>query len=313
MMGALNHRGPDSSGYYIDRKTALGHTRLSIIDLESGAQPLSNEDQSIWLTFNGEIYNYIELRDELISKGHIFKTKSDTETIIHAWEEWGPDCFNKFNGQWALAIWNATSQEMILSRDRFGIRPLYYTRTNEKILFASEVKSIFTDNSIRRALSAYGLSEIFTFWSPVAPLTVFEGINELDPGHYAVIKNNQLVSRPYWSIDFPSETTIYPDFNGCVDKLRELLISSSRLRFERSDVPVGAYLSGGIDSSITASLISKYTNTDLKTFSLRFEENEFDEGDYQNEMACSTGNGSSFNNCIRKRNRNRIPTGNQPY
>ena len=166
MMGALSHRGPDSSGYYRDRTVALGHTRLAIIDLISGAQPMCNEDQSLWLTFNGEIYNYLELRDILISKGHCFKTKSDTETIVHAWEEWGAECFNKFNGQWALAIWDSKQQKTIISRDRHGIRPLYYTKTADKILFSSEIKSIFTDKSINRSFSNEGLAEIFTFWSP---------------------------------------------------------------------------------------------------------------------------------------------------
>ena len=289
MMGALTHRGPDSSGYYIDHRAALGHTRLSIIDLQTGAQPLSNEDETIWLTFNGEIYNYIELRDELAAKGHIFRTKSDTETIVHAWEEWGTQCFSKFNGQWAIAIWDTKNRELILSRDRLGIRPLYYTVTNEKILFASEVKAIFTDNSIERAFSSEGLAEIFTFWSPVAPVSTFRGINELEPGYYAVIKGKRIERKPYWSIEFPVRNSIKPKFEECVAELKNLIISSAKLRFERSDVPVGAYLSGGIDSSITASIITKYTNADLKTFSLRFEENEFDEGYYQNEMADRLG------------------------
>ena len=289
MMGSLIHRGPDSSGYYIDRTAALGHTRLSIIDLQAGAQPLSNENQSLWLTFNGEIYNYIELRDELISRGHLFKTKSDTETIIHAWEQWGADCFNKFNGQWAIALWDTKRKELVLSRDRFGIRPLYYTTTDNKLLFASEVKAIFTDESIKRSFSIEGLTEIFTFWSTVAPVTAFEGINELEPGHYAVIKDNKLVSKPYWSVDFPAKYSSLPNLRECIEELKDLLISSSRLRFERSDVAVGAYLSGGIDSSITASIITKYTNADLKTFSLRFEESEFDEGNYQFEIAEKLG------------------------
>ena len=289
MMGALNHRGPDSSGYFIDNKVAIGHTRLSIIDLQTGNQPLSNEDQTLWITFNGEIFNYVELREELILKGHIFKTKSDTETIIHSWEEWGPDCFNKFNGQWALALWDTQTKTLILSRDRLGIRPLYYTMTREKLLFASEIKSIFTDNSIPRAFNEEGLAHIFTFWSPVAPQTAFKDILELEPGNYAVIKSGTISSKAYWSIDFPERDIQRSDFNQKVEELKELLISAARLRFERSDVPVGAYLSGGIDSAITASIISKYTNTDLKTFSLRFEENEFDEGGYQNIMSKQLG------------------------
>lgn len=289
MMGSLTHRGPDSSGYYRDRQVAIGHTRLAIIDLHSGSQPLSNENETIWITFNGEIYNYIELRDELISKGHIFKTKSDTETIVHAWEEWGETCFNRFNGQWALALWDSKNKTMILSRDRHGIRPLYYTVTNTKILFASEVKAIFMDSSIERGFSPEGFSELFTFWSTVAPMTAYKGIMELEPGHFAVIKGNKITSRPYWSINFSENPQKKPDINESAEQLRELLINASKLRFERSDVPVGAYLSGGIDSSITSAIVSQYTDTKLKTFSLRFKENEFDEGNYQNEMSKRLG------------------------
>ena len=285
MMGSLTHRGPDSSGYYLDRHVALGHTRLAIIDLQTGSQPMTNEDESLWLTFNGEIYNYIEIRNELLSKGHIFKTKSDTETIIHSWEEWGAACFQKFNGQWAIAIWDCESRKLILSRDRHGIRPLYYTINNKKILFASEIKAIFTDSTIKREFSTKGLAEILTFWSPVAPLTAFNNIKEIEPGHYAVIEGKNFKSTPYWDISFPKKNSEKIDFQESVEELKELLISACKLRFERSDVPVGAYLSGGIDSSITSAIVSEYTNTNLKTFSLRFEDNEFDEGNYQNEMS----------------------------
>ncbi len=143
MIESLYHRGPDSSGYYRDKIASLGHSRLAIIDLNSGAQPLSNEDETIWITFNGEIFNYLELRDDLISRGHIFKTKSDTETIVHAWEEWGTDCFNRLNGQWALALWDTKTRELILSRDRHGIRPLYYTLCDNRFLFGSEKRESY--------------------------------------------------------------------------------------------------------------------------------------------------------------------------
>lgn len=289
MMGSLAHRGPDSSGYYRDRQVAMGHTRLAIIDLHSGSQPLSNENETIWITFNGEIYNYLELRDELISKGHTFRTKSDTETIIHAWEEWGELCFERFNGQWALALWDSKNKTMILSRDRHGIRPLYYTVSNTKIIFASEIKAIFMDSSVERNFSPKGFSELFTFWSTVAPMTAYKGIMELEPGHFAIIKKNKIISRPYWSINFSDNSGKKQDIHESAEQLRELLINASRLRFERSDVPVGAYLSGGIDSSITSAIVSQYTDTKLKTFSLRFKDNEFDEGNYQNEMSKHLG------------------------
>ena len=287
MMLRLYHRGPDSCGYYRDKNIALGHTRLAIIDLTSGAQPLSNEDETVWISFNGEIYNYIELTDELKAKGHIFKTKSDTETIVHAYEQWDTDCFQRFNGQWALAIWDKKRHRLILSRDRYGIRPLYYTVVDTKLVFASEIKSIFSYEKVNREIDPAGLNEVFTFWSPVAPRTVFKNINELEPGHFAVIeKNNELKTMPYWQITFPDfDDENSENMSSEEENLRKHLINASKLRFTRSDVPVGSYLSGGIDSSITSAIVTKYTEAPLNTFSIRFSSNEFDEGEYQNEMA----------------------------
>ena len=290
MMGRLLHRGPDSSGYYRDKTVALGHTRLSIIDLETGAQPLTNEDASVWTTFNGEIFNYVELAAELRSYGHIFKTKSDTEVIVHAYEQWGTSCFEHFNGQWALALWDIKNKRLILSRDRHGIRPLYYTRYNDRLLFASEIKAIFADKGVNRELDPAGLSEIFTFWSPVAPRTAFKGVEELRPGHFAVLENGSMESRPYWSILFPEAGTEVPlSEKENAELLRNQLIEASQLRFTRSDVPVGAYLSGGLDSSITSAIVAAYTNAPLKTFSIRFADSEFDEGRFQREMVNRLG------------------------
>ncbi len=286
MMGRLRHRGPDSSGYYRDKQAALGHTRLAIIDLQTGAQPLSNEDDSLWITFNGEIFNYLELVSELSDLGHTFKTKSDTEVIIHAYEQWGISCFERFNGQWALAIWDQRNNRIILSRDRFGIRPLYYTIDKNRLLFASEVKALFADRDVERKFDSAGISEIFTFWSPVAPRTAFKGIKELEPGHFAIVNNKVLTTKAYWSISFPgagTESTV-SEYEQA-ELFRKHLIDASRLRFTRSDVPVGAYLSGGIDSSITSSIVSNYTQTPLSTFSIRFSDSGFDEGGYQKEMA----------------------------
>ena len=290
MMGRLLHRGPDSSGYYRDKKVGLGHTRLSIIDLETGAQPLSNEDASVWVTFNGEIFNYIELAEELYSHGHVFKTKSDTEVIVHAYEQWGASCFEHFNGQWALALWDTHNKRLILSRDRHGIRPLFYTRCNNRLLFASEIKAIFADKGVNRELDPAGLSEIFTFWSPVAPRTAFKGIEELRPGHFAVFEKGRMRTEPYWSILFPeagTEASRSEEENAVL--MRKQLIEASQLRFTRSDVPVGAYLSGGIDSSITSAIVAKYTDAPLKTFSIRFADSEFDEGRFQKEMVNRLG------------------------
>lgn len=290
MMGRLAHRGPDGSGYYRDGTAALGHTRLAIIDASGGAQPLPNEDGRIWISFNGEIFNYLELAGELRSLGHFFKTASDTEVIVHAWEQWGPECFRRFNGQWALAIWDRLTRELILSRDPAGILPLYFAFTADRFLFASEIKSIFADPSVPRAFDPQGLGEIFSFWCTVAPRTPYSGVSEIEPGHWAILKDGRLEKKPYWEPQFPVQGQ-----EECQDivengrRLREGLIEATRLRFLRSDVPVGAYLSGGIDSSVTAAIIAQYTEAPLRTFSLRFSDSEFDEGPYQAEMARKLG------------------------
>ena len=203
MMGRLGHRGPDGNGYYRDRHAALGHTRLAIIDTSGGAQPLCNEDGTVWVTFNGEIFNYVELGEELRHRGHTFRTASDTEVIVHAWEEWGEECFSRFNGQWAIALWDRRAERLVLSRDRLGVRPLFFTRRPAGLLFASEVKSIFADPSVERAFDPAGLDQTFTYWSPVAPRTVFRGIEQLEPGHYAVLDRDGFRKAPYWRITFP--------------------------------------------------------------------------------------------------------------
>ena len=285
MMALLRHRGPDSSGYYRDHHAALGHLRLSIIDLATGDQPLSNEDSSLWIVFNGEIFNYLELRRELIDNGHHFRTQSDTEVIVHAYEQWGKDCFTRFNGQWALALWDTRTRELMLSRDRVGIRPLYYTQIGDTFLFASEIKSLLSYPEVPREFDPAGLAETFTFWSPIAPRTVFKGIKELQPGHICIYKDRNLNIKPYWELTFPpAGTEKIQNEAEAAERLRDTLIQAAKLRFERSDVPVGAYLSGGIDSSVTAAVINRYTDAPLKTFSIRFEDSEFDEGDYQQTM-----------------------------
>ncbi|MDC7223713.1 MAG: asparagine synthase (glutamine-hydrolyzing) [Spirochaetales bacterium] len=288
MMERLIHRGPDGAGWFRDRKAALGHTRLSIIDLEGGVQPLCNEDESLWISFNGEIYNYIELRRELISLGHVFRTQSDTEVIVHAWESWGENCFSRFNGQWALALWDRKEDRLILSRDRHGIRPLYYTEGADRFLFASEVKSLFVDQGVERSFSLAGLQEIYTFWGPVAPDTAFSGVYEIPPGCYGVYEDSKLTVKEYWKISFPHGASRQPLSEKAVreqvEYLREKMDRAVRLRFERSDVPVGAYLSGGIDSSVSSAIVKKYAKKGIKTFSLRFSDSQYDEGSYQQEM-----------------------------
>lgn len=290
MMDRLDHRGPDGTGYFRDRRATLGHTRLAIIDQAGGAQPLANEDERYWVTFNGEIFNYVELREQLRDRGHRFRTASDTEVIVHAWEEWGQSCFSRFNGQWALAIWDRFRRRLVLSRDRLGVRPLYYTTDGGRLLFASEVKALFADQSIPRVLDPIGLEQTLTFWSTVAPRTVFEGIRQLEPGHLAVFDDAGLRTTAYWAPEFPPRGhEPLADSRSNVEELRERIIEAVRLRFLRSDVPVAAYLSGGIDSSVAAAVMSEYTDVPLHTFSLRFADAEFDEGSYQQEMVSRLG------------------------
>lgn len=290
MLSVLEHRGPDGSGIYRDEQVALGHTRLAIIDLAGGAQPMSNPDETIWVTFNGEIFNHVELRQELTALGHQFGTVSDTEVIIHAWEQWGPDCFARFNGQWALALWETATKRLILSRDRLGVRPLYLTHHGGQLLFASEVKALFTDSALPRAFDPVGLAQTMTFWSTVAPRTVFAGVEQLPPGHLAIFSRGEHRIIRYWQPDFPDQGQEEPqDFASNVAAVRERVIDATRLRFLRSDVPVGAYLSGGIDSAITAAVIARHTDAQLQTFSLRFADADFDEGAYQADMAARLG------------------------
>ncbi len=290
MLGRLRHRGPDGSGYLRDRHALLGHTRLAIIDPEGGAQPLCNEDGNLWVTFNGEIFNYVELGEELRRLGHTFRTLSDTEVVVHAWEEWGEDCFSRFNGQWALALWDRREERLVLSRDRMGVRPLFYARTGRRLVFASEVKALFADPTLDRSLDPAGLRETFTYWSTVAPRTVFRGVEQLEPGHVAVLDRDGFRSRPYWEVTFPEQGhEVGQDIVENTRELRERIVDATRLRFLRSDVPVGAYLSGGLDSAVTAAVIARYTQAPLHTFSLRFADPEYDEGDYQQKMAAELG------------------------
>ena len=290
MMGSLHHRGPDGSGYYIDDVVALGHTRLAIVDVAHGEQPMRNEDASIWVSFNGEIFNHVELRAQLRDRGHTFRTHCDTEVIVHAWEEWGPAALDRFNGQWAFALWDRTTRELVLCRDRYGVRPLYYTRVADRLLFASEIKALFADPTVTREFDPSGLDQILTFWSPVAPRTPFIGVRQVPPGCYLTLRNGTETVVPYWTPVFPES---HEESSGSLDEhaegLRHRLVAATRLRFERSDVPVGAYLSGGLDSSVTASIIRSFADVELHTFSLRFGEAEFDEGAFQQQLVSGLG------------------------
>ncbi len=287
MAEALRHRGPDDSGVWTDGPVGLGHTRLSIIDLGGGAQPMSNPAGNLHISFNGEIFNYRELRKDLIARGHRFATKSDTEVILHLYEERGEACVDVLNGQWAFAIWDARREKLFLSRDRVGIRPLYYTRAGRLLLFASEIKALFSHPATNRRIDLEALDEIFTFWCSVAPRTPFEGVAELPPGHCMRVENGRVETWRFWQLSYRGQESKRTD-EECVEQLRELLIDATRLRL-RSDVPVGAYLSGGLDSSTIVAMIRNFTDTPLKTFSVAFEDSEFDESVYQREVSQHLG------------------------
>jgi asparagine synthase (glutamine-hydrolysing) len=290
MMGALRHRGPDGSGYFVDDHAALGHTRLAIVDTANGEQPMCNEDARIWVSYNGEIFNHVELRAQLRDRGHEFRTQCDTEVIVHAWEEWGPDSFNRFNGQWAIALWDRAAENLILCRDRYGVRPLYYTHAAGRFFFASEIKALFAAPEVSREFDPVGLDQTLTFWSPVAPRTPYAGISQVPPGSFLVVGQGSEELVRYWTPEFGEpDRSAAGDLDEQAEGVRERLIEATRLRFERSDVPVGAYLSGGIDSSVTASIIGSLTDVDLHTFSLRFTDKEFDEGSYQRRLVDRLG------------------------
>ncbi len=249
MIFPLQHRGPDGFGFYRCDRVGLAHARLSIIDLEGGWQPLTNEDESLWIVFNGEIFNYPELRHGLLERGHTFSTNSDTEVIVHLYEEKGWHCLEYLNGQFAIVLYDSRKKELFLASDRMGIRPLFYTLHNGNFYFGSEIKSIFNaDSSIPRQFNPQIISDIFTFWTPAANETVFESIQQVPPGHWMRVNSGGIQTpQQYWEIPF------CPDQIGAIseqeyaEQLRELLIDAVKLRL-RADVPVGAYLSGGLDS-----------------------------------------------------------------
>jgi asparagine synthase (glutamine-hydrolysing) len=286
MVTAIRHRGPDEYGYYRDTRAGLVHARLSLIDLTTGQQPLTNEEENLWIVFNGEIFNYIELRKDLEELGHRFRTQSDTEVILHAFESWGEECFSRFNGQWALALWDAVTRKLLLSRDRVGVRPLYTHESGGRVWFASEVKALFADPRIPREIDPRGMEQTFTYWSSLAPVTLFKGIEEVSPGSVRIYDGRGNRSeRVFWRPSYAAAGSGYPlSLPEATEALREKLQRATELRILRADVPVGSYLSGGLDSSLTALMGRKAKQGDFRTFSLRFTDKEFDETQYQRMM-----------------------------
>jgi asparagine synthase (glutamine-hydrolysing) len=280
MIRALSHRGPDASGLYLSTKCGLGHARLSIIDLSGGHQPMHNEDRSVWVVFNGEIFNYPELRAGLIQRGHHFYTQSDTEVIIHLYEEHGPELFSYLNGQFAIGLWDLRKRRLLLGRDRVGIRPLFYHHDGGRLHFASEIKALFTDPRIPRRINRQTLSDVFTGWTPVDPLTAFEDVYQLPAGHLALFDAGGLHVRRWWQLCFDEADAGERSCESWAEEMKHLILDASRIRL-RADVPVGAYLSGGIDSTYISTLVKNNFNNRLNTFSVQFSDLRYDETRFQ--------------------------------
>jgi asparagine synthase (glutamine-hydrolysing) len=286
MAGELLHRGPDGVGLYLDHNFGMVNTRLSIVDLAGGDQPLSNEAGRYWVMQNGEIYNYVELIEELEGLGHQFATSSDTEVIAHAFEEWGVDCLAKLNGDFAFAVWDRQTRELFLARDRFGVRPLFLANFGNSLSFASEAKALLRHPQSKRELDTLGLVETFTMWSVLPDRSAFQDIYELPAGHYLRYSSKGLLEqRRWWDVPFVSPDEARKESaTELAEELRSLLEDATRLRL-RADVPVGAYLSGGLDSSAIAGLTRQLTTQKRQSFSVSFADPRFDESSFQKQMA----------------------------
>lgn len=283
MNDLIAHRGPDGEGIYIDGEIGFGHKRLSIVDLDKGNQPMSNEDGSIWITFNGEIYNHVEYITLLKSKGHVFKTDCDTETLIHLYEEYGEEMLGKLNGMFAFTIWDRNKNSLFVVRDRLGIKPLYYFNKDGRFIFGSEIKCILADKDVDRIPDYEALGEYLHFYNALGDRTFFKDIELLEAGYYLVIKDGKVIKKQYWDIVDYEKYDHSEDM--LVDMFAELLEDSVKLRL-MGDVPIGSYLSGGIDSSTIAVIASKAYNGKFQTFSAGFDEGEdYDETEYADIVA----------------------------
>ena len=285
MNATQTHRGPDGDGFHVEPGVGLGHRRLSIIDLTGGKQPLYNEDGSVAVTFNGEIYNFQPLMAELAALGHVFRTRCDTEVIVHAWEQWGEACVKRFNGMFAFAIWDRTKQTLFLARDPLGIKPLYYAITpDSRVLFASELKAVLAAQLIPRRLNPHAVEDYFAFGYVPDPKTILEGAHKLPPGHTLTLVRNKPVPQParYWEIVFDRRNKLSPE-----DLSHEVLARLGRsVEMQMvSDVPLGAFLSGGVDSSAVVAMMSAVSPSPVRTCSISFGNRDFDESEYASMVA----------------------------
>lgn len=285
MRDVLTHRGPDAFGLWVDDHAALAHRRLSIVDLAGGAQPLANEDGGTWVVFNGEIYNHADVRRDLEGRGHQYKTRSDTETIVHAYEEWGDDCVHRFRGMFAFAVWDAPRRRLLLARDRLGVKPLYWTMRNGTLLFASEIKSLLASGLVTAEPRLEAIPEVLGTRFTSGTATLYRDIHRLEPGHLLVLDAGGVRVRQYWDIPV-GEPAVDP--RDVVPQFRALLEESVRLRL-MSDVPLGVFLSGGIDSSAIAAIMARQIDRPLQTFSVAFKDRAFNELEYSREVADAIG------------------------
>jgi len=286
-MRVMRHRGPDDEGVFVDKHAILGHVRLSIIDVEASRQPLANEDESVWVTFNGEIYNYSELRNELVAKGHVFRTNGDTEVLVHLYEEHGEEMLRHLQGMFAFGIWDKRNRKLLIVRDRLGIKPLYYCEQDGNFLFASEPKAILTHPSCSASPDPESVWHYMSFRSVPSPKTLFKGIKKLPPGNLLTLTEQGLSQKCYWDITLiPEQDKAYDRNNRVhyVDEAESLLLTSVKRRLI-SDVPLGAFLSGGIDSSLIVAMMHKLTNSPVKTYSVGFRNFPTSELSYAKSVA----------------------------
>ena len=290
MRDVITHRGPDGAGLHSDPHCLLAHRRLSIVDLAGGHQPLSNEDGNVWITYNGEIYNHTDLRRLLEGYGHRYRTKSDTETIVHGYEQWGAECVQRFRGMFAFAVWDARVRRLLLVRDRLGVKPLYWTRVGDRLLFASEIKSILASGLVAAEPNEAVIPEVLATRSTSGAETLFRGISKLLPGHRLVFENGEVHIEQYWDLplDGPDPALEKANDQHLIAQFRARLQESVHLRL-MSDVPLGMFLSGGIDSSAVAALMAREVNRPIETFSVAFADRAFSELGYAREVARAVG------------------------
>jgi asparagine synthase (glutamine-hydrolysing) len=286
MRDIASHRGPDDAGLFVDERAALGHRRLSIVDIASGHQPLGNEDDTVQIVFNGEIYNHMAVRTQLEAGGHRYRTRCDTETIVHAYEQWGDACVEHLRGMFAFAIWDSPRRRLLLARDRLGIKPLYWAVVNGRLLFGSEIKSILASGLMRAEANEHALPELLGTRYLSGAETLFNGIHRLMPGHTLIFEDGQVTERRYWDVPVGQRNDAVTRMSErqIVDRFRELLEESVRVRL-MADVPLGMFLSGGLDSSAIAAIMARMIDRPLQTFSVAFKQRAFSELDYARQVA----------------------------